>query len=258
MQELLKHKFNLKTEFNFTNCLNILSWLVFVYFFLTYYYSTLKKKNFSGLLLFIIFMSIGCLIINSSMESNVNLTKQKKEIHEIIDTLNTGDIVLFRSYSIHSVFELFYIITMCLQNKYFTHIAIIYKDKVKGKVYIMDYSPDENFCCIEKRYKQGLVFYDFDILHNYKPNDRIHIVKSNIHKYINYDELNKSIVKYSKINFLENGIYCLNLVTKIFQENGLMKNDDYIPYLFDDVIDSKHYNVPIKFEEPIIIKDYQY
>ncbi len=70
------------------------------------------------------------------------------------------------------------------------------------------------------------------------------------------DKFYESIIKYKNYNFNENGIYCLNLITKIFQENNIMKEDNLFPYMIDDIIESKNYLVPIKFEEPILIKEF--
>jgi hypothetical protein len=80
---------------------------------------------------------------------------------------------------------------------------------------------------------------------------RIHVVRSDLHKYIDKEKFLSSIEKYKDYDFNQNGIYCLTLVTKILEENGVMKPNNLLPYLLDDTIKPINYNVPVKFEEPV-------
>jgi hypothetical protein len=131
---------------------------------------------------------------------------------------------------------------------------MIYKDTTSD-VYILENNGDPFYCNLTKKIKTGsllLVINErIDNLNNY----RIHIIKTNLHKYINIDKLNQSIDKYKEHTFLQDGIYCVNYIIKLLQENDLFKiNGSLIP-LPTAILDKENYKCDIIFEEPIIIKD---
>lgn len=195
-------------------------------------------------------------IINESLKTNVRLSNKKIDVDKIINDINTGDIVLFRCYEIDKLTGLFNYFLAIIQETFFTHIGIIYKDK-SGKVYILESNADEHYCELSKKRKQGVCLIDFKKRIKINNTHRIHLIKNNIHKFIDNDNFYKSILKYKDLSFMENGVYCLNLITNILEEHGIMKEKKFIPYLFDELYLKNNYKKSIEFEKPIIIKEYE-
>ena len=95
---------------------------------------------------------------------------------------------------------------------------------------------------------------DFNERFNNLKNYRIHIVKNNLHKFIDIEKFNRSILKYKDHSFQQDGIYCVNYITKLLEENGLYRSNNMFP-LPDNLLNKNNYTFGIKFEEPVIIKD---
>ncbi len=216
----------------------------------------LKNIDNKMMFLFIIIMCLSLLVINFQMSTNKYLTKKYVDPKILSKKLNTGDIVLFRNYNFDNICIPLYHTTLCLQKTFFTHSGIIYKNS-QGKILIIESNQDPYYCNLSKKMKSGFQIMDFVERVSSTKNHRVHVYKSNLHKYIDMDKFNNSINKYKEYEFNQDGLYCLNLITNILQENNIMKENNLIPYMIDDVIDSKHYLVPVIFEEPILVKEYE-
>ena len=142
-----------------------------------------------------------------------------------------------------------------IQNIFFTHIGMIYKDS-QGNVFIIESNDTSKFCDLSNKNKTGFQLINFNDRIKKNNSHRIHIVKNNIHKYIDNNKLYESICKYKDYKFMENGVHCINLITRILEENNLLKSSGFIPYIFEDLLKTQNYKFPIVFEEPILVKDY--
>ena len=224
-----------------------------------YFYNIILNSDnkIKTIFIFIIIIYLIILYIDQKLNTNKKFSKIKKELNEIKSTLNTGDIIMFRCYYLGSFSDivLYKILLPIFQETFFTHIGMIYKDTI-GNIYILENNGDPFYCNLTKKIKTGSLLLDIneriDNLNNY----RIHIVKTNLHKYINIDKLNQSIDKYKEHTFLQDGIYCVNYIIKLLQENDLFKiNNGLLPHLPIDILNKENYKCDIIFEEPICIKD---
>jgi len=257
INDILRHEFNIKNDFfNPISGTNLLSYIIlFIIIFWCYKY--VEKYNFKiiGFIYIFLIIYLVIIIINYKMSTNIYITDKYISPENIYDKLKTGDLVFFRCYEYDSISTGLYLAVPLLQKKnYFTHIGLIYKDN-KNKLYIIESNADKKFCSFSKKLKSGFQMIEFiNRINNAYPY-RIHIVQNNLYQFINNDKLNESIIKYKNYNFLQNGVYCIKLIVNILIENGVLKDECIFPYLIDDLIDSKNYNVPIVFNEPILIKN---
>jgi hypothetical protein len=189
------------------------------------------------------------------MKTNLYINNIYISPENIVNNLNTGDIVLFRYYQLDNIGD-FIIQFPCLyQDIFTTHIGMIYKDNENNKITIIETNSDCIHSCEYKNKTKGVKCIDFIKRCNNSPFHRIHVVKSNLHKFIDNDKFKESIKKYHDYDFNENGVYCIKLIVNILNENGVLKDECIVPYLMDDLIDSKNYTVPVKFEQPIKVRE---
>ena len=253
--ELIKEKLE---NFNFilnTNDFMSLGILIIIIIFL-YYISTLSKNK--GKLLVILIIILILIKIDNNLNKNEKFANISSDIQTIYPELNTGDIVLFRSYINN---DLAYIVAMKLflssvENNYFTHIGMIYKAD-NGKLYILENGGESFFCSYQNKViDKAVMMVDFLDRINNTNNYRIHIVKTNIHKHIDIDRLKKSIEKYK--NYTLKDINCIDYIVRLLYDSDIIKlpRGAAMPYyLFDSILDKSNYNFDIEFN-PIIIKDY--
>jgi len=237
------------------NIICMLFSIIIVYYFYNIITNSDNKVKTIFIIIIIIFLIL--LYIDQRLNTNKKFSKIKIELNKIKSTLNTGDIVMFRCYYVGSLSDiaLYKILLPIFQETYFTHIGMIYKDSTDN-VYILENTADKLYCHLIKEIKSGRLLLDFNGRFDNLDNYRVHVVKNNLHKYINNDKLNESIHKYKEYSFNQDGIYCVNYITKLLEENGLFKtSNSIIPLLPIDIFDKKNYNFDIIFEEPIIIKD---
>ncbi len=257
--ELSKYKINNYKNYDFylkNNIFIILTYLILLS--LIIYLNKIFINNQNKTITFMIVILVICtflIIINFRMSTNKYITTKYVDPQILSKELNTGDIVLFRSYYCDNIGEPLFHTLLCLQKTFFTHCGIIYKSSQEN-ILIIESNQNHHYCKLAKKEKNGFQIMNFVERVKNTNEHRIHIYKNNLYKYINMDKFYESIIKYKNYNFNENGIYCLNLITKIFQENNIMKEDNLFPYMIDDIIESKNYLVPIKFEEPILIKEF--
>ena len=235
------------------NIIVIIICIILIY----YSYKLILNSNNKITIIFIFIISIYLILIyiNHKLKTNKNFSKNKKELNEIKLQLNTGDIVLFRSYYSDKFSDIFIYKAFLpiIQETFITHIGIIYKDSFDN-VYILESNGDKFYCDLTKKTKNGPLVIDinkrFDNLENY----RIHIVKTNLYKFIDIKKLNESIMKYKEYSFMHDGIYCVNYILKILEENNLYKINNMFP-VPNDILNKNNYLCDIIFEESIIIKD---
>jgi len=215
-----------------------------------------SNKKFRTSLYIISIMYVILLLIDIKQKTNLNLTNIFIKPEYILNDLNTGDIVLFRCYESNKMSEVIVQFGLLYQNIFVTHIGMIYKDNDNNKILIIETNGEIDHSCEYKNVKKkGVKCIDFIKRCNNSPFHRIHVVKSNLHKFIDNDKLKESIKKYNNYNFFENGVYCIKLIVNILHENGVLKDECILPYLMDDLIDSKNYTVPVKFEQPIKVRE---
>jgi hypothetical protein len=131
---------------------------------------------------------------------------------------------------------------------------MIYKDS-NNKVYIIETNEKKFYCELDKNKKSGFQMIDYSDRLNSNNSHRIHLIKNNIHKYIDNTKLKNSINKYNNYEFNQDNIHCLNLIINILQENNLLQ-EKLLPYVFEDLLEPSNYSVPIVFDEPICIKEF--
>ncbi len=228
--------------------------LLFIIFISKKYIGNYNNKLIATitLLLIIFLVLIG---INNKLKTNLYLSEQFVKPEKIVNELNTGDIVIFRCYEYDSIGTWIIQGIPLIQNFYSTHVGIIYKDYKNNKVYIVESNKDEHYCELSKKVKGGTQVMDFVNRINKTKVHRVYVIKSNMHKYVTNNQLMKAIIKYKDYAFLQDGIYCVNFITKILIESGILKEENVIPYLMDDFIDSRNYKMPVKFEKPIKIRE---
>jgi len=254
--EIFKEKIK---NFKFINgdIFDIISFVViFLVIFLIYYITTFFKDK--KILVIILLIIITLIIINNNLKKNENFTNIISKPEDIYSQLNTGDFILFRSYANNSIsfILIMKIILSFLQNNYFTHIGMIYKHK-NGKIYILESTHSKLFCNYKnKTVNSESVMVDFYDRINNSKDYRIHIVKTNIHQYINLDKLINSIQKYK--NYSTHDINCIDYIVKLLYDNDIIKLPTSIinHYLFDDILNKFNYNINIQFQKPIIINNY--
>ena len=240
---------------NIQNIITMLLCAILIYYFYKIILNSDKKMKTIFILIIIIYLII--LYIDQRLYTNKKFSKIKIELNEIKSTLNTGDIIMYRCYYVGNLYEiaLFKLIMPIVQKTYFTHIGMIYKDTT-GKVYVLESNGDPFYCNLTKKIKTGPVLLDFNERYDNLINYRIHIVKTNLHKYINIDKLNQSIDKYKELSFNQDGINCVTYITKLLEENNLFRtSNSIIPNLPIDILNENNYKCDIIFEVPIIIKD---
>jgi hypothetical protein len=252
--EIIKEKIE---NFNFaidTNDVTALCIIFLIYIFLNYI-NILVDKNGSLLVILIVLLII--IKINEGLKKNEKFTDIRSNPSDIYPELNTGDFIFFRAYSNDSFYYIVGIkmILPLVQHNYFTHIGMIYKAD-NGKIYILENTVGNHFCSNKNKLVNGeVIMVDFNDRLNKLKDYRIHIVKTNIHKYINKDKLKNSIEKYK--NYKITDINCIEYLTRLLYDSDIIKLPKGIlnRYLFDDLLDKSNYNFDIKFEKPIIIID---
>jgi len=196
------------------------------------------------------------LLINNKMKTNLYLTNINIKPENIVNDLNTGDIIFFRNYQLDYIGDFMIHLALLYQDIFSTHIGMIYKDNENNKITIFEINVDDDIhSCEYKNKTKAVKCIDFIKRCNNSPFHRIHVVKSNLHKFIDNDKFKESIKKYHDYDFNENGVYCIKLLVNILIENGVLKDECILPYLMDDLIDSKNYTVPVKFEQPIKVRE---
>lgn len=236
------------------NSISFFVTLVIIYFIFNY---ILKCDNKIKILL-IIFLIIFIIIvyINEKLKTNKIFSKTIINFNNISEELNTGDFVLFRYYNnTDYLTTCFYkILLPFFQNTYFTHVGMIYKDK-NGINYILESTGLKHYCNLNNVIKNGTILLNFNDRIEKTNNNRVHLVKNNLHKYIDKKKLSESILKYKNHAYLEDGLYCVNYITTLLEENGLFKYNDLLPITPDKILSPEYYKFDIKFEEPLIIKE---
>lgn len=258
IDELLRYKLTIEKDFFDPNIFNILSSIsLVIIIIISYGFINNSNNKVFSIILLILIVYIVLVIINNKIATNIHFSNKYVNPDKIYNDLNTGDIVLFRNYNYFCFYyPLSILLFTSMQKKtYFTHIGIIYKDQ-QGNVFIIESNDSSKFCNLSKKNKTGFHLINFNDRIKTNTSHRIHIVKNNIHKYIDNNKLHESIYKYKDYSFMENGVHCLNLIIRILEENNLLKSCGFIPYVFEDLFNVQNYKIPIIFEEPIIVKDY--
>jgi hypothetical protein len=257
IDEILRYNLIIEDKFFEPNILNIFSSVsLIIIIIISYFFINNSNNKVFSIILLIFMVYIILVVINNNLITNINFSNKYVNSDKIYNDLNTGDIILFRNYLFNNFgFPLDVVTLTSILNTYFTHIGMIYKDP-QGKLFIIESNSDYKYCNLSKKIKDGFQLINFNDRIKTNTDHRIHIVKNNIHKYINQNKLHESINKYKDYSFLENGVHCLNLIIRILEENNIIKSSGFIPYIFEDIINSKNYKLPIVFEEPIMVKDY--
>jgi len=246
------HNIKLILKLSFYNNIQIIIFIIIIYnLFILFLNSKTKLK-----IIFIIIIFLIILYLDERFYTNKKFSIIKKDLNEIKSELNTGDIVMFRCYVIDNIGAALLtklLLLPFIQETYFSHIGMIYKDS-KGNINILECNADPDFCILNKKKKYGTMMLDFDYRFKNMKDYRVHVIKTNLHKFININKLNESIIKYNDYNFYQDNLYCVTYILKLLQENGLYKMNKLV-YLPIDILDKSNYNCDIIFEEPITIVD---
>ncbi len=257
LDEIFRHKLIFTENFTSPTILNNISILLLIFIIIMLYFfikSNIDNKILISIL-FIIIIYIVLLNVNEKFEKNKNFSQNYIEPKILQDELNTGDIVLFKCYEYDSIDTPLYLFILSLfQNTFFSHIGIIYKDS-NNETFIIESNGDPSYCELSKKIKNGFQFKKFINRIEETKIHRVHIVKNNIYQFIDNNKIINWINKYKNHKFLEDNINCIGLVVSFLQENNLLKNQ-FMPYLFEDLINPLNYNIPITFSKPILIKNY--
>ncbi len=250
-------KFFIPDSKKFYKPITTLVTLIIIFYIGKIIYDYISKGNnkIIATLNIILIIYLVLLFVNEHMKTNIKLTEKFSKPEDISKELNTGDIVLFRCYE-YDEFGISWIglSIPLLQKFYSTHIGIIYKDP-KGKVYILESNGGKYHCELSNKLKNGTTLIDFNKRINETKVHRIHVFKNNLHKFIDNNKFLEIIKKYKDHSFWQDNIYCIKLVVNVLLENDVLKDENLIHYLMDDLVDPKNYKVPVKFEEPIKVRE---
>lgn len=231
--------------------LTTISLIIVLYFiYILLYYNDIKIIIILILLIYLII-----LLVDNKIYTNKIYSNKIANYNEIKSNLNTGDIIMFRYYGSEKIYDmlLFKFFLPFSQKTYFTHVGIIYKDP-SNNIYILESNGEDKYCELTKKIKSGVQLLHYDERFKNIINYRIHVVKTNLHNYIDSQKFYETFFKYKDYTFLQDGIYCVNFIEKIFEENELYKNKNFFSQPCD-LLEKKNYKCDVKFEEPIIIVD---
>ena len=173
------------------------------------------------------------------------------EVNDIVDDLNTGDIILFRAFKSNDItdFFIFRLFASLLTNN-FSHVGIVVK--INNKSYIMECSQEYLHCSYSNIIKNGTVIAEpSKRLNEYYGN--IYIIKNNLHNYIDNNSILPFFEKYKNCKYLEDLLVCTTFVNKFLYKNNITKKNSKIilPSYF---IDKNLYNIDYKIYKIYKIK----
>jgi hypothetical protein len=254
--ELYKEKITFSNDFyNINNRIHNMSLLFLLCIIFIISEFIIYYKNVYSIIFIVILIISVLIIINYKLKTNKKFSNIKRNLQDVLPELNTGDFILYRNYVIDNIFILVAsrIISPLISDTYFTHIGMVYKKN--DNIYIIEnnYYPKKSL--LTNQIKTGPTLIDLNMFMNDIDNTRIHIVKNNIHEYININKLNMSLDKYKNYLYYEDGLYCFNYISKLLEENGLLNKLNKIFIVPNDLLNAKNYKFNIKFEKPIFIND---
>lgn len=193
------------------------------------------------------------------------LQTTKLDAKDYENKIDSGDIILFRTYTSFDIFDFLFFIFFgdIVTENFWTHVGTTIK--IDGKLYIFEsaesYEPD-NFT---KRKVSGVKLSDFKEKTD-RYNGTIVVLKTNLTEE-QKQKLNTDIFKYKNIPFVKslssvvlpnrdihkNGIGCVEVVIDLFKKCGLLK-PEIKSLLFKTVTESKNYTFDFKIRDKYLIK----
>ncbi len=243
---------------------NILTWNIFdfitiiVLFLLIFGINKVAQNNTYPyrtwvITIFIIFLIF--LKAEEQLQTNVKLTNKKIKMTDVENYVNTGDILIFRSYSTTGISEffLFLVISALFSEIFSTHVGLIYKDNTGVYVAESVGFGANIYSILTGTHKDGVVLNDA-IKRFSNPYQRILIYKTNIHKYIDNTKFLENISRYKNHGFFENDIYCCNFAQDVLYRAGIAKSEEEAHMLIPfDFIKKENYQIDIEIAQPVVI-----
>jgi len=136
ISEILKYKVKFTKYFFDIDILPTI-FIIILYIIISSSYYFIKRHNniIIGLINLLLIIYFILIIINFKLSTNIHFSNKYINPMEIYDNLNTGDLVFFRCYEYDKLDRCLMEAILLLQNTYFTHIGIIYRDS--NKKYIL-------------------------------------------------------------------------------------------------------------------------
>ena len=195
---------------------------------------------------------------NYRLMTNIAVSKQRVDLDETLKNANTGDLLLFRSYSSNDIpeFCVFRVLgSVFTIGDYFSHIGMVVR--LNGSVTVLESTLDPFYSLLTQSVKDGIILQDA------RPriltyDGRVHYVKTDLHKYMTSAE----IINYLYSNnlhtqkFLENMMGCISVVCDVLKHFKMVHTICLPLYSPSYFINPAHYTKPVRIADPVIIKEY--
>jgi hypothetical protein len=191
--------------------------------------------------------------VDCRLKTNVNFTHLEKDMDTALEESTTGDFVLCRSYKSNDILEFLFFryFNSLYSNVLFSHIGIIIKHQ--NETYIIESTDDEYFCLHHKYKKTGPIMHRAKETIKKYPG-RVHLCKNNLHKFINEQQVYEQFKKYEHQHFLQNGMWCVDMISNILSDIGVMYRPP-IFYVPCDILNLQNYKVDYKQIQNVIIRN---
>jgi hypothetical protein len=113
--------------------------------------------------------------------------------------------------------------------------------KDKGEMFILESIDEDAFCSYHSREKDGPIMSNARTKINKCPG-RVYLCKNNLHKFITDRQIMEQFKKYENQHFMEDGLLCVDLISNILSDLGVMRRPGYF-YTPCEFIDPKNYKV---------------
>jgi hypothetical protein len=169
--------------------------------------------------------------IEYKLTINSNISNKTINIKNDVEYFYTGDIIIFETPQNLDCW--FSIIPVLFLNV--NHVGIVIKDS-NNKLYILESEHSEHYCKYSNRIKNGVILLDLE--ERLKTFDCAYLLKTNLHKYIQYDELISFLNKYKNKEYMEDNINCITFVSLFLKELKLIhgkyinSNTIYLDYKY--------------------------
>jgi hypothetical protein len=251
--EYLKEKIHALISISTYGILNVLFDILLIYalFIISQFIGKKVRLN-----VYLLFAFIVVTLINYSeyiLKTTRTFSIEEQELDKVLEEANTGDLLLFRSYHSRDVADFVFMrfFHSLFSNVYFSHIGMIVKDK--NETYICESTAKYQVCHYHKKYKNGPMFSNAKKVVKEYPG-RVYLSKNNLYQFINEQQIYNSFKQFENQYFLQNGIWCVSVISNILSDLEVMMRP-YIIFLGYDFIDPKNYKVEFKNTKNILIKN---
>ena len=236
--------------------LSILSFIILLFCVILVFYISCFIERQTRVNKYAIFAFIAITITNYAeykLKTNVHFSDEEKEIDVALEESKTGDFILCRSYNSHdiSAFILMRYAVSMFSTTFFSHIGMIVKDG--NETYIVENTEDVFDCMYHKYRKNGPIIQKAKKrIKEYS--GRVYLSKTNLHQFIDSSQLYENFKKYEHYSYLQDGIVCMNLISNMLSDLGVMVRPS-VSYLICDFIYPQNYKVDFTHFESIKLRN---